>query len=61
LLLLDFDRPSVSYCNIWQNRAQNGYLISHQSSAKYEDTTKTKFMTGLVDKAIAKVNQNELD
>jgi len=45
----------------WQNRAQNGYLISQQSSAKYEDTTKTKYMTGLVDKAIAKVNQNELD
>ena len=36
---------------------------SHQSSAKYEDTTKTKYeyMTGLIDKAIAKVNQNELD
>jgi hypothetical protein len=28
---------------------------------KYEDTTKTKYMTGLMDKAIAKVNQNELD
>ena len=45
----------------WQNRGQNGYLSSHQSSEKYEDTTKTKYMTGLMDKAIAKVNQNELD
>jgi hypothetical protein len=36
-------------------------LSSHQSSAKYEDSTKTKYMTGLMDKAIAKVNQNELD
>jgi hypothetical protein len=45
----------------WQNRGQNGYLSSHQSSAKYEDSTKTKYMTGLMDKAIAKVNQNELD
>jgi hypothetical protein len=46
----------------WQNRAQNGYLTSHQSSAKY-DTTKTKYMTGLMDKAIgvAKVNENEPD
>ena len=26
-----------------------------------KDTTKTKHMTGLMDKAIAKVNQNELD
>ena len=66
-----------SYCNIcrkysdfadqkslnvyWQNRAQNGYLTSHQSSAKYEDTTKTKYLTGLMDKVIVKVNQNELD
>ena len=40
---------------------QNGYLSSHQSSAKYEDSTKTKYMTGLMNKAIAKVNQNELD
>jgi hypothetical protein len=39
----------------------NGYLTSQQSSAKYEDTTKTKYMTGLMDKAIAKVNRNELD
>jgi hypothetical protein len=30
-----------------------------QSSAKYDDTT--KYMTGLMDKTIAKVNQNELD
>ena len=40
------------------------FLYSHQSFAKYEDTTKTKYMTGsgLMDKAIAKVNQNdELD
>ena len=66
-----------SYCNIcrkysdfadqkslnvyWQNRAQNGYLTSHQSSAKYEDATKSKYMTCLMDKAIAMVNQNELD
>ena len=30
--------------------------------AKYEDTTKTKYVAGLMDKAIAKVNQiqNEL-
>jgi hypothetical protein len=28
---------------------------------KSEDTTKTKYMTGLMDKAIAKVNQIELD
>ena len=34
---------------------------SHQSSAKYEDTTKTKYMTGLMDKAIVKVHQNQLD
>jgi hypothetical protein len=37
----------------WQNRGQNGYLSSHQSSAKYEDSTKTKYMIGLMDKAIA--------
>ena len=37
------------------------YLSSHQPSAKYEDTTKTKCMTGLMDKVIVKVNQNELD
>ena len=45
----------------WQNRGQNGYLFSHQSSAEYEDSTKIKYMTGLMDKAIVKVNQNELD
>jgi hypothetical protein len=28
---------------------------------KYEDTTKTKYMTGFMDKSIAKFNQNELD
>ena len=50
----------------WQNRGQNGYLSSHQSEkkikAKYEDDTKTKYVAGLMDKAIAKVNQiqNEL-
>jgi hypothetical protein len=27
------------------NCGQNGYLSSHKSSAKYEDTTKTKYMT----------------
>ena len=32
-----------------------------QTFAKYEDTTKTKYMTGLMDTAIAKVNQNEID
>jgi hypothetical protein len=37
------------------------YLSSHQPSAKYEDTTKTKCMTGLMDKVIVTVNQNELD
>ena len=50
-LLLDSD--SVSYWNIWQeivnvywqNRGKNGYLSSHQSSAKYEDTTKTKYLS----------------
>ena len=41
-------------------------LSSHQSSEKHaacfmKDTSKTKHMTGLMDKAIAKVNQNELD
>jgi hypothetical protein len=41
-------------------------LSSHQSSAKHaacfmKDTSKTKHMTGLMDKATAKVNQNELD
>jgi len=52
----------------WQNCGQNGYLSSYQSKkkskikAKCEDATKTKYMTGLMDKAIAKVNQiqNEL-
>jgi hypothetical protein len=28
---------------------------------KYDDATKTKYVAGLMDKAIAKVNQNELD
>jgi len=41
-------------------------LFFRQSSAKYDncltkDTTKTKHMTGLMDKAIAKANQNEFD
>ena len=41
-------------------------LSSHQSSAKHaacimKDISKTKHMTGLMDKGIAKVNQNELD
>jgi hypothetical protein len=41
-------------------------LSSHQSSAKHaacfmKDTSKTKHMTGLMDKATAKVNQNEHD
>jgi hypothetical protein len=36
---------------------------SEKIKAKYEDATKTKYMAGLMDKAIAKVNQiqNELD
>ena len=41
-------------------------LFFRQSSAKYDnclmkDTTKTKHMTGLMDKVIAKANQNEFD
>jgi hypothetical protein len=42
-------------------------LSFHQSSEKLaaaclmRDTTKAKHMTGLVDKAIAKANHNELD
>ena len=41
-------------------------LSSHQSSAKHaacfmKDTSKTKHMTGLMDNATAKVNQNDLD
>jgi hypothetical protein len=42
-------------------QAWQRYLSSHQSSAEYEDTTKTKYLTGLMDKVIVKVNQNELD
>ena len=50
----------------WQNCGQNEYLSSHQSKkkikAKYEDATKTKYVAGLMDKGITKVNQiqNEL-
>ena len=75
LLLLDSDGPSVSYCNIcrkYSDFADQKSLMfigkivhrmdtSHQSSAKYEDATKAKYMTGLMDKAIAMVKMSLID
>jgi hypothetical protein len=62
---------SVSYCYILndycQNRGQHRYFVQQTVICKVcylphvmKDTIKTKHMTGLVDKAIAKFNQDEL-
>ena len=45
------------------DRMDTCHPTSKKIKAKYEDATKTKYVAGLMDKAIAKVNQiqNELD
>jgi hypothetical protein len=49
----------IKYLSIVTTARQNGYL-PHQLKtikAKYEDAAKSKYVVGLMDKAIAKVNQ----